>query len=615
MPPDFTAVRRRWYLIAVLHLLTVLHLAYYMLALPGKGESLRFRLLAGATVVVALGVWFIAAWITPERVILLRRRAVRWQGPFLAVGLAGLVFFGASLRPEWWYAQTGLTLALTLVVAYGSLWDAAAAITRPWAWWGGGLLLAAVITALRLNALEVFPPLHRVDEPWTLGFSLSYLRTGQLSDWIMFERDTKTLLFYRALGDWLKLVGLSFYNARLFTFGLTFAVMGLTALAARRLYGGQTAILTTAYLFSSSVLMSAARIRHDIGLGVALALSLWLYAEGLQRDRPIWHFLAGIALGSGVFSHFHAAPFGVVMLVGLYVPQILPGQPRPSRPWRDLVLYGCGGLLVGLLAMGIQPIPPDTGQAVAGVQDQSSSLASLVETLGQHGMNLSHVSQIEFLLVGAAAAAAIWRGQRVDRSLVLALAGLYVALALFAPAGGFEYYLVPLAPLYGLLVGRLLTVGTARLDRPLTRGTMVVGALVLAANLGWTLDVPLERLVRGTPRYEMPLAAGWVREHVPAGATVVGEHVYFLWLTDYDYVSPLAPNLMPDHLRAEYDSLAAVWDAIDVTVFILDPGLSTYPLLKPLVETDYFTQRGYREAVRFGSTVIYWRPPDQAANG
>ncbi|MEB2353305.1 MAG: hypothetical protein OZ924_18085, partial [Burkholderiaceae bacterium] len=81
----------------------------------------------------------------------------------------------------------------------------------------------------------------------------------------------------------------------------------------------------------------------------------------------------------------------------------------------------------------------------------------------------------------------------------------------------------------------------------------------------------------------------------------------YLWLTDYRYVSPLAPNLMRTSRRTQFDTLSAVWEDINPDVFLVDEAGSTYPLLSPLIRDGYFQKNGYVEAARFGSTTIYAR--------
>lgn len=66
---------------------------------------------------------------------------------------------------------------------------------------------------------------------------------------------------------------------------------------------------------------------------------------------------------------------------------------------------------------------------------------------------------------------------------------------------------------------------------------------------------------------------------------------------------------MKPSLRAQFDTLPAVWEDINPDVFMVDDAGSTYPLLSPLVDVDYFEWNGYVEAARFDATRIYIRQP------
>ncbi len=64
--------------------------------------------------------------------------------------------------------------------------------------------------------------------------------------------------------------------------------------------GMRVALMTTVTLFASAVLAAAARIRHDVGLAVVVACSLWLYTEAVKRGARPLHVLAGLMIGLGL---------------------------------------------------------------------------------------------------------------------------------------------------------------------------------------------------------------------------------------------------------------------------------------------------------------------------
>jgi len=597
----------------VLSIGQVLLVAYLFIYLGADGSGPNRQLLAAAIVSEALGVVFFALWLTPVRLEALRgrlnRRAIK--GALLAAGLGFLLLFGAEIRPEWLHACAALLSAATLALLYWTLFapDANSAVkpTRNLAI--AGIVLLLIVILLRLYSLAAYPPLHPIDEPWTLGWALSYARTGELSDWIMVGRDFEIFRFYQALGAWLKVAGEGLWQARFFCFFLTLLVIGFSTLAAQNLYGRATAFFTAAYLLSSTIMAHASRVRHDVGLAVAIAASLWLYSVGVKRGSKLPHFLAGLVMGLGLYSHYHAAFLGVALLVSLYVPGYLVNFRASKRPPAGFWLYGTGGLVAAATVLAVQPLPQDTGDILAGSPIMGGNL--LGSTL-QHIINISHYSQVELLLIGIGLLAVIWRRQTVDAVVVALILTAHLALGAASSGHLFEYYLIPLTPLYGITVGSLFGLGFQQgQSRPasMTRtGVVVACACFLAPVLGHTLAVPVQRVLHGEPLLTPPpQQAEWIQRHIAPGSTVVGEHYYFLWLLDYDYVSPLAPAMMSPPLRAEFATLEDVWDFLDVDVFIVDPGLSTYPLLQPLVESSYFERKGYAFVEQIGSTLFYVR--------
>jgi hypothetical protein len=89
----------------------------------------------------------------------------------------------------------------------------------------------------------------------------------------------------------------------------------------------------------------------------------------------------------------------------------------------------------------------------------------------------------------------------------------------------------------------------------------------------------------------MPPVANWIRENVAPSAKLVTEHWYYLFLTDYNFISPHSQSLAPLPLR-QSNSPEALWDQIAPDVVILDRNLSTC-CMPPILTTDYLDSRGY----------------------
>lgn len=600
------ADKRLWVALAALYVALLLHLVYYLQS-PWK-NSTSLQALAIAISGLALGVFVLALFWARLAPFVTHAGHSKWLSWFvLTAGGVALFIFGMEMRPEWFYAHLALTLAVTLAVVNYTLLSPPQLSQRVRI--GALITLTVAITLVRLRGLSYYPSLHPIDEPWTLGWALSIIQSGRLSDWIMVDRDISLNVYYVLVGGWLKFFGIGLWQGRAFSFALVHVAILLTALAAKNLYGKRAAWFTAAALFSSVIMMSGARLRHDIGLAVSIAAALWLWSEAITRRKSSLHFAAGLALGSGLASHYHAPFFGVALTLAFYGPSFVLGWKSRRRTLKNLVLFSVGGLAAAFLIIAIQPIPSGGPSAYL----QGTSLSNWLEAVRQHVANISRFSQYEFILLALGTGAALLRRGEHDVVVLCAVLLGHLGLAIASPSGLGMYYLIPLTPFYGLLVGSLFDKGGGPGFRKLTlpgASTVAVCIFFLLINLGATLHTPLLQAYRGGSLEPAPTApAQWVLENIPSGSIVVGEHIHYLWLTDYRYVSPLAPNLMRTSRRAQFDTLSAVWEDIDPDVFMVDDEGSTYPLLSPLVNNDYFQRNGYIEAARFGSTTIYIRAP------
>lgn len=586
------------------------HMVFYTQT-PDQGDSTMFKALAVFFVVLTANVVAVTLLLTPRRLDRWRSIPPKLYQAGVVLSLAALLLFGIGMRAEWLYAHMGLVLSGTVIV---TLWTFYSDRNVPVAWRPALALVlvgAAAIIAIRLYSLSAYPPIHFIDEPWTLGWAISYVRTGQLSDWIMIDRDFDIYKYYAAMGQWLDILGVGFWRARLFSALVLSATFAFAVLAAWRLYERRTAFYTGAALFSSAIFLSGARIRHDAGLGLSIALSLWLYAEARQRDNRWQHLLAGVVLGLGMFAHYHAAIFLAPMIFGLYGPRYLAAlKSRHYWPESGAWLYGIGGI-IGLSAVTlVQSLPSSTndhlGESVARTLNPGNFSSAYI----QHITNITHFSHFEFAIIVVGIAAALWRSDARDWTLLLLAAGLHAGLAIASSGANFEYYLVPLTPVYGLLVGSMIARGINSKHAPLPLRASSQGAalrsLVLVIALGYTLRAPLEHVLQRRPVELAPSeAAAWVREHEETSQMIVGDHRHFIWLTDYRFISPLAPNLLPSELQEQLGNPEAMWDMVQPDVFIVDTASSSYPLLRPLVEAGYFERESYRKAATFGTTTIY----------
>lgn len=603
------AVRRLWMGMAAFYAALLLHIVFYA-AQSGQGRSLSFGALAAANVALALAAAAFAAWIKPERLECLRRAAQRWQTVFIVIGVILLGILGLGTRPEWVYAHMAVALAAAFSLAYWTLFGERAPFRRTPALVGGFAALAAGVTVLRILALSTYPDVHVIDEPWILSWAYSYLRVGYPLDWIMLGVDHGPAFylprFPQAMAAWLSLVGVGLWEGRLFSFLVAMAVIPFAAVGAANLYNRTTGWMTAGTLFASAVYMVAARIRHDVGLALALAVSLWLYSEALKRERQWLHFLAGLVMGLGMFSHYHAGGFGAAMLAGLYGPRYFQ-QARRGRWWPEagLWLYGLGGLAGGAAAAAVQ-ILPDVNLFLSRLPPRSpQDFSALVGTFAGHIRVLAETSRFEFVLVAVGLAAAFYR--RDWTPALVAVLGL-AALSLMAVIT-IDYYHVPLMPIYAVLVARLFAAGFWR--GATTPGhSAAVFVFFAAVGLGITLSAPFDHLRSGKPlRLPSAPAAAWVLENIPPEQTILADNLYFIWLHEYRFASILTPS----HLLADEDiqryrsSPAALWDDLEVEIIIYDPGLPTHDQLEWLFEQGYLGAGGFTLAAQFDDVKVYRR--------
>lgn len=597
-------LNRAWLILVILHVSLLIHLLLYYLD-PARGNSTAFRLLAGIVAAFALGTIAAGWWLNEARVRRIALWLARWRFMYIGLGLAVMFVFGFAMRPEWVYAHMAVALAATFALVYWTFYGGQAVSVRS-SWLVTGVIaLVMGVTAIRLYGLSYYPSLH-ADEPWTLSWPVYMIETGQIGDPIMHGFNGQrydTPRFYLPLAWWLQITGIGLWEARTFTLLLTLLVAGLAGRAAANLYNPLTGIFTAGALFASLILASGARIRHDIGVAVAIAASLWLFSEGIRRERSLLHLLAGVALGLGLFSHYNAALSGVALFAGLYAPRYVQ-RARAGQLWpeRGFWLYGIGGLLAALSVLVIQVLP--NPEAFLGNREQQIShawrtLPGLIDATSFYIQSIFMFSHLEFVLIAVGVVAALWRRQVFDWTLVIALGLGHLLLGAFAGvAPDHDYYIVPLAPLYGMLIGSLFGCGfqpaQAGTEINLRHVRVVAFALFLVANLGLSLETPLRALLNRQPLRLPPTpAAQWVRDHIEPGATILGPHRHYLWLTDYEYASGYIPYRTLPSIRESFPTNDDIWDSIGIDVIIDDPTLVENDVVADVIDSGYAESRGY----------------------
>lgn len=583
-------------------------------------------ILAGVVALAALGgigaASLVVFRITTKAQAALRARVERWRGVYIGGALLLAFAFGLGLRPEWVYAHIALTLGAGFALGYDLLYADSRPVSR--AWFAAAGVIAIAATVVRVYGLAVYPSPQVTDEGWLLAWVVGYVKTGHFSDYLMYYGGHDVQRYYLPMAWWMQIVGIGWWQGRLYNLIMTLPLIVLTGLAARNLFGRAAGWMAAAFLFVSAVVMVGVRLRHDIGLGIAIAASLWAYSEALRRDSKPFHFAAGALMGLGWFAHYHATGFGVALALGLYLPRYIRQARQGNwRPETGFILYGLGGLVGAGIVVIFQILPDLQGFLATRELRNPLDLATYVQSTLGHINSIAQHSQLELILIGAGLGAALWRRRTLDISIALAVMLAHLALGVMA-VDTWDHYPMPLTPLYALLVATLFAGGLRRIPAPRADGFRQATAFTFAAFaavcLGWTTTTPLTHLLKGGAiAPQPPPAASYVIDHYdPATTLVTAEHYYFLFLWDYRFVSVLTPDLMPRDRYAEFGSNEAVWDSIAPDVVILDRNLSTC-CVPPIMTTDYLDSRGYREVATFEGehypVVIYEKMGDENEGG
>ncbi len=591
-------------------------------------ESLSRAVAVGAILWAIIGIVF-TLWATPERLAALPKPSARWQQGYLL--FAAVFSFALGLIPAHPLTQAPaiLNAALTLTLLHHILFDAGAPIQRPRVWLTVIGIGALIVSLVRAYGLSVYPFIDWNDEPWTLSWALSYLRTGRFSDILMYGLGDAYVAFprfYVPFAWWLGVVGVGLWEGRLYAFLLTFPLIAFSALAARNLYGRKAGWLTAFVLFASVIVVTAMRIRHDIGLAICTAASLWLYSEALrQPGRRYLHLIAGIVMGLGMFSHYHASGLGVALLLGLYLPRYVAQFRQGKRlPEAGLWLYGIGGLIGGGAVLLLQMIPDGLAEWYDQLQEfrNYSNAAEISVATVSHLLMIAKLSVLELALIGIGAVNAAVRRRPADWAMLAVILFGILALGVMAKAAIY-YYTLPLVPFFALLIASLL-IGPPKQPEgstsPWRKGQAVAAAVVILPLLGTTLYTPIQHVLSGGPlRLPTPPEAQWVLDHVEQDRVIAGDARYYLWLHEYPFAAHLLVGYLDPENRERFGVGPALWEAVDFDVLIYGSGpgfTSSTAVFRPLVEGDFLQTHGYVAAADFSTDtntiIVYTRLPASA---
>jgi len=603
---DIPNLSKYWRWLSVFQMTLLIHMIVYI-ATPNLGESTQFRFLAMGLLLQALLV-FIVTTRLPRFLSMRRMRSV---GRLYQLGAIGFLFiFGMLMRPEWLYAHAGLVLSMTLGLGYSTFFAEKSVDHVPKWMVGSAVLLGIVFIAVKINALAVYPHIIPTDEPWLLGWPIAWVRGLYPSDLLFFHGGEDVFHYFIPMGIWMQIVGTGFIQARVYQLLMTLVLMIIMYPLVKRLYDRQTAWLVVLMLFAGSVVVLATTIRHDIGLAILLVLSFLVHQIAMDRNQQRYHFIAGLMVGFGLFTHYHAIAFGPALMIALYAPYYVRDfRTRNGRPSIELVLYAIGGLVGAGIVFGVQILPQL--DAVLGVREfRSADLIGIIRSYVEYVGVLADLSQFEFVLIVAGVVGLVIRRTLVDIQILLMILLGHLAIAVLAAQITLEYYIIPIAPFYAIAIVTLFTRSITKIPKP------IIGWVVLffiAVNLGLTMSIPIKYALDGKTSADAPVpkGIGWIRKHVPTGSRIIGDLYYSLWLTDYEFYASTSDRYLAPQYREIYESTRDLWIDVNSDYIIVDPNITTYDMQRVL-NSGFLDDNPNYEVVarldgRLDEIVIYGR--------
>ncbi|MEL6271645.1 MAG: glycosyltransferase family 39 protein, partial [Chloroflexota bacterium] len=470
------------------------------------------------------------------------------------------------------------------------------------------IALAGIFVAIylvRAWGLSVYPEIELTDEPWLLSFAVGYDHNGFIFDAFMqnfLPESTVTSPRVFALhARWMQLTDFTLWHGRLFYLLMSLPVIAFTAWAAHNKEGTNTALMTAITMVASMLLVQSGRLRHDVLYALCLAGSLWLFTLAQKRDSLWLHTAAGAAAGAGIYAHLNAAPFGVILLVSLYTPLLLSRDHQGI--WQKVIAFAAGGAIAAAVYGILIVLPNWTDFTTVTAPRATTGGENLLFSLRGHIRNVFWQSRLEFLLIVGGMVHALYRRRPFDLSLVMFVVLAHITLGIISTDPNTQY-VRQIVPVYGLLVARLLTVG---LSNTASVQAVFARAMIPIVLLGTTLMTPLRHIATGGDLLLPPTeAATWIQNNAPEDASIVGSHLYYLWLHDYDYTSTYLPRV----LLRNYDSAAPpdadIWAEIAPDYIIIDyesPGW-----MRPPGILNYIEANNYSLWASFEGADIYERP-------
>lgn len=516
-----------------------------------------------------------------------------------------------------------------------------------------GVLVVTVLLCywlVSLHGLGVTPPVYE-DEPWQASTGWKLATEGVFGSDMFAGYNGMEAHYYgfmplhpAALAVVFRLAGLGLFQARLEAVIFGLLALCLTYTLGKRLFGLPVGLLAAAILIGARLLAAGryqatgiplldfARIaRYDMAVPVFGLAALHAYVTAMRRKRLLWYGVSGLLAGLAGLSHLYGVFFLVVLAV-------LVIWNRDG--WRAFgaLLAGFALPWIGYSIYVLGDLPDWRGQT----REYSSRfdllnpawyLANLRNEPLRYPLGLASGRRWlrPGLWVTAILLPAAWIGlarnafarHDCDARVLLAPALLLPALFALLITLKLSNYLLALLPFWALCIA-WAAAALWRWAGTIRWGTAVRVALVVAFSAvaveGAARLAVRERQMQATTPYTAFISQ--VREHIPAGNTVLGLHQYWFGLDDLTYLSWFVPDVLTD--PAFHDPPLTAHQAMDMVnpdVILVDQRIREFlagsgyhsGAAAPQDFRDWMTDRGFTVAATvddptYGLMEIYQVP-------
>jgi len=374
-----------------------------------------------------------------------------------------------------------------------------------------------------------------------------------------------------------RFLGLGLFQGRLVSLLWGGALLIMTFLAGRRLYGPTAGYLAVLFLaVSQPWLVSSHIIRPDIMVATLVMASLYCALRGLQENSRPWHFLAGLCMGLSFDIHPNTLAF--MPMVGLcYLAHDGWRAVRSRGAW----LYIAGIAFGALYYIAIR-IAPDPGhfmeafQYWIGVDKRPPALATrggsaIDAELGRWTQYLGH-RYVEAVLLGVGVVTAAIRSVR-QRRLDPLLLGLLISLVVFTVlvSSKTEYYMILFFPMLILMVAAALSdIGDrmqgARFLASIMVVCMAIGVMGFEDNYRDVVQAASDFQDR-----DYAAITGEIQAVIPAGSKVIAPPLFWIGLSRPPYYLDYVDFYVWERIRREQQvSWAQFVEQINPEYVVLD---------------------------------------------